>query len=248
MTWLTQANHPLNIAIFGANGGIAQALTKQLLTLNCENIFCISRKDIKDSDLSDNRIINSTLPTFDNNHLKTWALEHQHIKLDLVIVCTGLLHNATVSPEKRLQDFDPDAFETVFKTNTLIPTLIAKHTLPLMHSRSESAFCALGARVGSISDNNLGGWYSYRASKAALAMMIKTLSIETRRTNPHLRVCALHPGTVDTGLSEPFQRNVKKNALFSPQTSADALIKVIDSLSPEHSGLHLDWNNKVIPA
>jgi NAD(P)-dependent dehydrogenase (short-subunit alcohol dehydrogenase family) len=109
-------------------------------------------------------------------------------------------------------------------------------------------FAAISARVGSISDNRLGGWYSYRASKAALNMLLKTAAIELGRTRKELVVLGLHPGTVDTGLSKPFQSNVSEGKLFTPEQSARYLLEVIDGVTPEHSGSVLAWDAQTVPA
>ena len=109
-------------------------------------------------------------------------------------------------------------------------------------------FAAISARVGSISDNRLGGWYSYRASKAALNMLLKTAAIELGRTRKELVVLGLHPGTVDTGLSKPFQSNVSEGKLFTPEQSAQYLLEVIDGVTPEHSGSVLAWDAQTVPA
>ena len=124
--------------------------------------------------------------------------------------------------------------------------MIAKNLQPLMKARQKTVFAALSARVGSISDNRLGGWYSYRASKAALNMLLKTLAIETRRRNPQQIIVGLHPGTVDTALSQPFQKNVKPGALFTADDSARYLLNVIDGLSAEQSGGIFDWQGREI--
>ena len=133
-----------------------------------------------------------------------------------------------------------------FRINTIGPVLLAKHFLPLMRSGSKSVFVALSARVGSISDNRLGGWSSYRASKAALNMLLRTASIEHKRRHPESVIVALHPGTVDTRLSAPFQRGVPEGKLFTPAYSVERLLDVIDGLRPADTGGFFAWDGQPI--
>lgn len=134
----------------------------------------------------------------------------------------------------------------LFQANTIFPALMAKHFLPLLPHDRRAVFAALSARVGSISDNHLGGWYSYRASKSALNMIIHTAEIETRRRCPDAIVVGLHPGTVDSALSDPFQAGVPEGKLFTPQYSVSCLLGVIDGLQPGDSGGCFDWQGKRI--
>ncbi|PEQ11725.1 hypothetical protein B2G71_14815 [Novosphingobium sp. PC22D] len=168
--------------------------------------------------------------------------------LDMVFVATGLLHGQGFGPEKSWSMIDPEAMRQVLAVNTIGPALIAKHFLPLLARQRPSVFAVLGARVGSIADNRLGGWHSYRASKAALAMLVKDFAIELARRNSAAIAVALHPGTVDTRLSEPFQGSVPEGKLFTPEFSAARLREVIDGLRREHSGQHLAWDGSLIPA
>ena len=158
---------------------------------------------------------------------------------DLVIVATGVLHADGLAPERDLRQLSADAFARAFAINATGPALVAQAFLPLLRKDRKTVFAALSARVGSISDNGLGGWYAYRASKAALNQILRTIAIEQARKNPASIVLGLHPGTVDTGLSKPFQRNVK--TLFTPAESAAHLLKVIDAATPASSGRLFDW-------
>ena len=167
--------------------------------------------------------------------------------LDLVIVATGILHGANIRPEKSMRDIYGDAMAEVFRINTIGPALVAKHFLPAMRSGAKTVFAVLTARVGSIGDNRLGGWVSYRASKAAANMLVKTLSIEQARRRPESVVIALHPGTVDTGLSKPFQGNVPPERLFTPETSATRLLEVINSIGAKDTGGFFAWDGQLIP-
>ncbi|MBN8807652.1 MAG: SDR family NAD(P)-dependent oxidoreductase [Sphingomonas sp.] len=161
----------------------------------------------------------------------------------LVIVATGLLHDdAGNGPEKALRDLDPAWLARTFAVNAIGPAIVAKHFLPLMPRGERTVFAALSARVGSITDNRLGGWYGYRAAKAALNQLIRTIAIEDRRRNERGIVVGLHPGTVDTPLSRPFQGNVAPGQLFAPDRAAVQLLDVIDGLRPADSGKLFAWD------
>jgi NAD(P)-dependent dehydrogenase (short-subunit alcohol dehydrogenase family) len=164
---------------------------------------------------------------------------------DLVIVATGLLHAEGLAPERDLRQLSAESFARAFAVNATGPALAAQAFLPLMPKGRKTVFAALSARVGSISDNRLGGWHAYRASKAALNQILRTIAIEQARKNPDSIILGLHPGTVDTGLSKPFQRNVK--TLFTPHESAAHLLRVIDTATPASSGLLHDWKGEAIP-
>ncbi len=165
---------------------------------------------------------------------------------DLVFVATGVLHGDGFQPEKTWRQIDAEAFARVFAINATGPALVAKHALPKLRDDAKSVFAALSARVGSISDNGFGGWHAYRASKAALIMLIKNFAIELARKNERAIAVGLHPGTVDTALSEPFQRNVAEGKLFTPDYSAERLLAVIDGLKAESSGRCFAWDGEEI--
>lgn len=160
----------------------------------------------------------------------------------LVFVATGILHDASSGPEKALKELDPAWLARVYAVNAIGPAIIAKHFLPLMPKTGRTVFAALSARVGSISDNRLGGWHGYRASKAALNQLIRTIAIEERRRNSSSIVVALHPGTVDTALSKPFQGNVAPGHLFDAGRAAVQLLDVLDGLRPQDSGKLFAWD------
>lgn len=165
----------------------------------------------------------------------------------LVIVATGLLHEGDLGPEKALRDLDPAWLSRLYAVNAIGPALVAKHFLPLMPRTGSPVFAALSARVGSISDNRLGGWHGYRASKAALNMLVRNLAIEERRRNDRAIVVALHPGTVDTALSRPFQGNVQPGRLFDAERAALQLLDVIEELKVTDSGKLFDYEGMEIP-
>jgi len=170
------------------------------------------------------------------------------VPITLIIVATGTLHAGdALQPEKTWRTQTQNAFNRNFLINTIGPALIAKHFLRLLDHQKRSIFAALSARVGSISDNRLGGWHAYRASKAALNMLIRNYAIELTYKNP-LAVCVgLHPGTVDTALSKPFQSNVPVEQLFTPKFAASRLLNVLYTLKPENSGKVFAWDGKVVP-
>jgi len=165
----------------------------------------------------------------------------------LVIVATGLLHREGHGPEKALRDLDPAWLAEAYAVNAIGPALVARHFLPLMPKGKRAVFAALSARVGSIGDNRLGGWHSYRASKAALNMLVRTLAIEERRRNDRSIVVTLHPGTVDTALSRPFQGSVQPGRLFDPERAALQLLDVIEELKVSDSGKLFDYEGTEIP-
>jgi len=162
-----------------------------------------------------------------------------------VIVAAGLLHAAGVAPEKSYRALDPAALAQLFAVNATGPALAAKHLLPLMPRDAPHVFAALSARVGSLSDNRLGGWYGYRASKAALNMMIRCLAIEHARTRPSGIVVGLHPGTVATALSAPFAGGAAER--FTPDAAAGRLLAVIEGLTPADSGAVFAWDGSRVP-
>ncbi|WP_374275168.1 SDR family NAD(P)-dependent oxidoreductase [Brevundimonas sp.] len=175
------------------------------------------------------------------------ALAERIATPDRVIVATGVLHDGH-QPERSMKALDPEHLIRDYRINAIGPALVAKHLIPRMARDRPVVFAALSARVGSISDNRLGGWHAYRASKAALNMLIRTVAIEAARTHPQLIVCGLHPGTVVTDLSAPFQKGVPAERLFSPEQAAEQLMTVIDGLTPAQSGGVFAWDGAAIPA
>jgi NAD(P)-dependent dehydrogenase (short-subunit alcohol dehydrogenase family) len=176
------------------------------------------------------------------------AVGGEGASLDLVINCAGLLHRVDgPMPERRLAEVRADWLMESFAVNGAGPLLLAKHLEPLLPRRERAIFASLSARVGSIGDNHLGGWYAYRASKAAQNMVIRTLSIELARPARGVICVALHPGTTDTELSRPFQDRVPRSRLFDPDRAAGQLLRVIDGLGPKDSGHFVAWNGQTVP-
>ena len=166
----------------------------------------------------------------------------------LILIATGLLHSEAHRPERALADIDPAWMAQNFAVNAIGPALIAKHFLPLMPRRGRSVFAVLSARVGSIGDNRSGGWHSYRASKAALHQLVRTLALAEARRNPDALLVALHPGTVDTDLSAPFQRGVPAEQLTSAPTAAANLLRTLGALTPAETGRIFAWDgSEIIP-
>ena len=170
-------------------------------------------------------------------------------RLHLVVNCAGILHGdaAALVPEKRLADVRPEALAASFAVNACGPLLVAKHFERLLAHRDRAVFASISARVGSIGDNRLGGWYAYRGAKAAQNMFTKTLAIEWARSRRNVTCVALHPGTTDTGLSRPFQANVAPDKLFSPERTVHQLLEVIDRLTPADTGRFYAWDGSEIP-
>ncbi|RDV06012.1 SDR family NAD(P)-dependent oxidoreductase [Sphingorhabdus pulchriflava] len=231
----------LNACIFGASGGIGAAFVRQLQAQ--PEIACVhagARSNIDGNpkvrpfafDLNDEASIADAAITIGSP--------------DLAIVATGMLHSASIQPEKSLKIQTPEAYAAAFAVNTIGPALIGKHLLPRLPKDRRSVFAVLSARVGSISDNRLGGWHAYRASKAALNMIVRNFAIEMARTHPQAIIVALHPGTADTALSQPFQRGVAENKLFTPDYAAGRMLDVLAGLTPEESGHLFAWDGERI--
>jgi NAD(P)-dependent dehydrogenase (short-subunit alcohol dehydrogenase family) len=228
--------------VIGALGGIGSALADAAEKEGDEVIRLARRyKGADHIDLTDEASIIAAA-----RHYK-----QQNVEPDRVIIATGILHSNGLNgkmrgPEKSLNDLDPEWLAQVYQINAIGPALVAKHFIPIMPRKGRAVLVALGARVGSISDNRLGGWYGYRASKAALHMMIRNIAIEWGRRNDQAIAVALHPGTVDTALSAPFQGNVPQGQLFDNATSATHLLGVLNRLEPTDSGGIFAWDGTAI--
>lgn len=205
------------VVIIGASGGIGAALAEVAAARGAE-VIRVSRP-----------------ATADEAGIAA-AADAAGSNLSHVIVSIGLLHLDGVGPERDWRQIDPDWMLESFRVNSVLPALMAKHFLPRLRRDERAVFAALSARVGSIGDNRLGGWHSYRASKAALNQLVRTLSVELGRKNPAAIIAALHPGTVDSAMSQPFQRNVPDGQLQDPAKAAARLWAVIDALQPADSG------------
>lgn len=234
----------LRCAIFGASGGIGAAMAEQLAARpDVAEVHAIARNPAK--------VPPGAIPhRFDLTSEASIAHACAAIgaPLDLVVVATGrLTRDNGDGPEKSWRALDADALAELYAINAIGPALIAKHTLPLLRKQGRPVFAAISAKVGSIADNRLGGWHSYRASKAALNMLVRNFAIELARTNPQAVAVTLHPGTVNTPLSQPFRRGVPEGKLFTPQVSAAKLLQVMADLAPADSGRLFAWDGAEIP-
>ena len=234
------------VAIIGSSGAIGNSICKILLTeYPIKKLYKFSRK-VEEEDT--NKIKNIAMDIENEDSIKE-SLKHLpvDIKFDLIFIATGILHNKNeIFPEKSIKDLNTAMFQKVLLVNTIGPSLIGKYFIPFLKKDVKSIFAILSARVGSISDNRLGGWYSYRASKAALNQVIKNFSIEIKRTNPNAIFVGLQPGSVKSSLSKPFEKNINKEKLFSADFSAKTLLKLIDSLEYKDSGKLFSWNGEEI--
>ncbi len=237
---------PRTAAVFGASGGIGRALALALADGGCELVYAGARRGAApqggpfrpfDFDLTDEASLADAADLMRDS------------RPEWVIVASGVLTLADgTGPERTLKRLDPGVMAEVFALNTIGPALVAKHILPLMPRDQRFVFAALSARVGSISDNRLGGWHSYRASKAALNMLIKNFALEMARTHPLGVVAGLHPGTVDSALSKPFQAGLADGQLTEPGEAAANLLGVLARLTPEQSGRVFDYRGAEVPA
>jgi len=240
---LDSFNKQINAVVIGASGGIGYALVRQLISHpSVALVHALTHNPDALVWELDEQLRVLCVDILDERSLIDAAECFSDTPIDLLIVATGILHGEDVEPEKSLRALQSESFLEVMQINALAPMLVAKHFIPRMNRLRKAVFSVISARVGSISDNRLGGWYSYRASKAALNMLLKTLSIESNRTMPNLIIAGLHPGTVDTGLSKPFQRNVKPAKLFTPSQSAEYLLNVVNGLSVGQSGDIFAWD------
>ena len=175
------------------------------------------------------------------------ALKENASELHLAINCVGLLHNEHQQPEKALRQLEANKLLNYFRVNSVGPALLAKNLMPFFKHKTPSRFATISAKVGSIGDNRLGGWYGYRASKAALNMLLKTAAIEYGRRSPNTVIVMLHPGTTDTDLSKPFQRGVPEGKLFSTARTVSQLLDVLENVGPEDSGEFFSWDGSRLP-
>ena len=207
-------------AIVGVSGGIGQALADACTAAGFARVVGFGRRAGVRLDLEDEASVAAAASSLDGPPLR------------LVGVAPGLLHGPGVQPEKTYRSLDPSVLATLFRVNTIGPAMVGKHFLPRVAGEGRAVFAAISARVGSVSDNRLGGWHGYRASKAALNMIVRNFAIEVARARPELVCVTLHPGTVATGLSAPFARA----SVMTAAESAERLLGVLDGLAPDQSG------------
>lgn len=173
-------------------------------------------------------------------------LRTRDISLQLLINACGLLHDQKLSPEKNLRQFNRDSFLRLMEVNALLTPLLLKDLVEFIPRGEDALVVALSAKVGSIEDNRLGGWYSYRASKAALNMLMKTAAIELKRTHKKLTLLSLHPGTTKTALSEPFLAGTSYQ-VHEPAATALNLLRVMEESDPAMSGGLYSWDGSKLP-
>ena len=243
----------MNILIQGGGRGIGLALARRALAAGAERLIVTARdpgNSAAHTELGgDARVTFLPLDITDDASIRNAAGEIKALalRLDRVICTSGILREGDISPEKRIADIDAEALVTLYRVNALGPVLLARELWPLLKGDHALQLSAISARVGSVSDNRLGGWYGYRASKAALNQLMRTLSIELARANPNACVATLHPGTVDTDLSKPFQGNVPADKLFTADDAAARLWRVLDGLTPADTGTLFAYDGSVIP-
>jgi NAD(P)-dependent dehydrogenase (short-subunit alcohol dehydrogenase family) len=239
--------------IIGANSDIGKAIAAQIQPITNTGLILISREVNNETETSKGQnstgIKRITVKDYQPQSIDVAIEEittHSQLPITQVFICNGILHSESFQPEKRLEDFDALAFSQVITANTLTPMLWVQKLTPILTGKSSCKLVVFSARVGSISDNNLGGWYSYRASKAALNMMLKTASIELARRAKNIKVISFHPGTTDTPLSKPFQKNVPANKLFTSEFVAKQLLEIVEKAKIDHTASYLDWQGKTI--
>jgi NAD(P)-dependent dehydrogenase (short-subunit alcohol dehydrogenase family) len=245
-----------NALIIGASQGIGFGFVKTLLNNSeYQKIYGTYRQESSGSSLREickkypDRMTSLKLDITDENQVinALKKITSQEDKLHLVINCVGILHEENLQPEKSLKHINSAKLLRYFEVNSIPSVLLAKHLKPLLKHQDQSIFAAISAKVGSIGDNRLGGWYGYRASKAALNMLMKTVAIEYARTNPKTIVITLHPGTTNTRLSLPFQKNVPPDKLFSVDRCVNQLLSVINNLTINDTGQFFSWDGSPLP-
>ena len=244
----------MNVLVVGASRGIGLGFVQYFLALDSVNmLFATYRQpetaqaliDLKAKYPEKLRLIQWDITKDDDFVAGIETVQASVQTLDTVLYCVGILHTSTLSPEKSLRQISREGLNQYFQANAIGGVLLAKHVLPLMKHKNRSILAFISAKVGSIEDNRLGGWYGYRASKAALNMFIKTTAIEYARRSPKTLVLSLHPGTTDTDLSKPFQRNVPPEKLFPVERTVQQLMDVINQA--EQNGQFFSWDGNILP-
>ena len=232
------------VAVIGSSGAIGSAFVNHYINdLSINSIFSFSRSGIG---IDNNKVKHFSIDIENESSIENAAKSVEETNFDEIIIASGLLHTNEFGPEKSIKDLKADNILKVINVNTVGPAIIGKYFLPLLNKDNKSVMAFLSARVGSISENKLGGWYAYRASKSALNQVIKTFSIELKRTNPKAIIIGLQPGTVDSELSAPFKRSVSNNKLFSAEYSVSQLLEVIERADDSSSGNLISWDGEII--
>lgn len=229
----------MQVLIIGAGGGLGRALVEYYDSQGA-SVQALSRQQLPN-------LPGQWLQVNDYTETSLQRIMPQIKQPDIVISTLGILHTDDFMPEKRLADVNWQQLQHTFYVNAALPILLLQQLLPILPKKQTCVWAQLSAKVGSISDNYLGGWYSYRASKAGLNMLLKTASVELKRTHKQLCLAAIHPGTTDTPLSEPFQQRLAADKLYTPAQSAERIAAVIDQLTAEDSGGFWHWDGSPLP-
>ncbi|WP_017665604.1 SDR family NAD(P)-dependent oxidoreductase [Porphyrobacter sp. AAP82] len=241
----TLSRIPRSACVFGASGRIGRALCAALAAAGCGKIYAGSRSG---STPQGSQFTGFSFDLEDEASIAAAAAMMAPEPPEWVIVATGVLSLPDgTGPERTYRRLEPEVMARVFALNTIGPATIAKHMLALMPRGQGFTFAALSARVGSIGDNRLGGWHSYRASKAALNMLLRNFALEMARTHPDSVIVGLHPGTVDSALSAPFRSGLAEGQLTAPDAAAANLIGVLGRLTPVQSGRVFDFRGDEVP-
>lgn len=238
--------------IIGGIGGIGRAMVEQIISNKDNKVFATYYRNVPDIEADNLHWLPMDVSSEESIKQAIDEIKKHSDHIDWVVNCVGLLHTEQSQPEKALRQIETDFFMQNMQVNALAGLLIAKHVKPLLAKSERSnahpaIFATISARVGSISDNQIGGWYSYRMSKAALNMGMKNLSIEWGRSLKEVCIVVMQPGTVNTQLSAPFQSNVADGHLFSPAYSAECLLEVLSGMSADQTGSFVDWAGESIP-
>lgn len=235
--------------VFGAGSGIGQALIERWCRAGERRVLAVSRSMATVAHSESRPEVEHVACDYSDTALATLAERLTNAQADVVrlVICNGVLQGEDYRPERALSQLDLAAMRQVFEINTFLPMRILAALTPALKQSVGARVAVLSARVGSIGDNRLGGWYSYRGSKSALNMMLKCAALELRRVNPAVKVLAYHPGTVDTSLSRPFQKGVPPEKLFTPERAAEALERVMSRFEVEGDLAYLDWRGEPIP-
>lgn len=244
-------NQAAQVAIvIGATSRIAVSLIERLSNDNSfTDIIAISRQFFSNDVTDFGRKVSRFHCDYAEASIRESCEQLRHYKgqISRVFICNGILHDSQLQPEKRLDDIKPENLHKVFEVNAIIPMLWIKYLKNVLAKEQSCVVTVFSARIGSIEDNRSGGWYSYRASKAALNMLLKTAAIEYERVHKATKFLIFHPGTTDTPLSKPFQKYVSQNKLFEPEFVAEQLLALIASNHLDKSIQFLAWDGADIP-
>ncbi|SFR50897.1 NAD(P)-dependent dehydrogenase, short-chain alcohol dehydrogenase family [Pseudidiomarina maritima] len=229
----------MQVLIIGAGGGVGRALVQYYHDQGA-TVQALSRQQPP-------HLPGHWIQVTDYTETSLQRILPQLKQPDIVISTLGILHTDDFMPEKRLADVNWQQLQQTFYVNAALPILLLQQLLPILPKKQACVWAQLSAKVGSITDNYLGGWYSYRSSKAALNMLLKTASVELKRTHKQLCLAAIHPGTTDTALSAPFQQRLPADKLYTPAQSAERIAAVINQLTAEDSGGFWHWDGSPLP-